>query len=866
MLRRRTLCLLLCAVALCGFGLAGEPTVEDVLAKTPAKTIAEGQALAAALAKMGPAAVQAVCKRLVEPGKGDDVKARFALHGLALYCARPDAEAQRKPVAAALVAAMAAESRPEVKKFLIRQLQLVGKDEAVPALAPLLAGDAFCEPATQALTRIRTPNAVAALATALPAATGARLVTLIRALGRLRVKAAAAAILPHAASKDATTRRVALFALANIGEPSAESVLAGAAKAEGRFERSKATSCYLLFARRLAEAGRKTDCARICRGLIKTRTKPRERHVVSAALHTLVTSVGAAALPDLMAATEHPDKQIRLAALRLAESLPGEAVTAQWVKRLKQAPPPVRVEILGTLGRRGDRTALPAVLGALKDTEQAVRLAAIPAAAALGGRDVLAPLLAALNTDQAGEVKAVQRAITTMKGKEVAAAVAAAVPKAPAAARAALLDVLAARKATPHVDTVLEATADKDANVRLAAVRALAVVAGPEAMPRLVALLLGAESSREQATALRVLVTVAAKIEEPEARAAAVLASLGTAKGDQRAVLLKALARLGGTKALAAVVADATSADAARRTEAIRTLADWPDASAAPALLDAARTAKELNQQVLALRGYVRVVRDAAALPATRKIEMLGQAMGVARRPAEKSLVLSGFGSVRTLGSLKAVARYLDDKELADAAAVAAVRIACPAAGEPGLRGEALDILKKVVAATKNPRVRKEAQSYLDSIPPADAHNVAQGKPATANVGHEGANGPDKAVDGKAHDTGSGWWGRPSRGPRWFQVDLGEPTRIDSVHVFWYWGDGRHYRYTVEVSADAKAWSQVADMRRTRKPCTAAGSFHKFQPVAARYVRLNNIVNSSNTSCHLVELRVYAEGKAPKPD
>ena len=129
------------------------------------------------------------------------------------------------------------------------------QDDAVAPLAKLLPDPAFCEPATQALLRIRTPNAIAALAKALPAAKPEALATLIQAMGVIRHKPSVPMILKHAASKDARVRRAAMDALANIGDPAAADILAKAAQATKPYERAMATEAYLLFAQRLAQAG-----------------------------------------------------------------------------------------------------------------------------------------------------------------------------------------------------------------------------------------------------------------------------------------------------------------------------------------------------------------------------------------------------------------------------------------------------------------------------------------------------------------------------------------------------------------------------------------------------------------------------------
>ncbi len=131
---------------------------------------------------------------------------------------------------------------------------------------------------------------------------------------------------------------------------------------------------------------------------------------------------------------------------------------------------------------------------------------------------------------------------------------------------------------------------------------------------------------------------------------------------------------------------------------------------------------------------------------------------------------------------------------------------------------------------------------------------IAYGKPATASASLS-SHPPRLAVDGVADNLQSSWQTDPY--PAWLQIDLEKTHRIDRVHVFPYWGGGRHYRYTVEVSEDGKQWKRVADLSDNGKPATPQGDLHKFDAVQARYVRVNMLYHSLNRGVHLVEVRVF---------
>lgn len=692
--------------------------VDDLLAKLPVDNVAGGQAVVAEIVKLGPAGVKSIAGKVVPQGEGDDNKARYALSGLAFYVSRPGAEAERTMYAGAILEALDAASSPLVKTFFINQLQLTGGKETVGALSKLLDDAELCEPATMALVRINTADVPAVFVKALSTVKDAQRPTIIRALGQLRANDAASALLPYCASDDINTRRLALFAVANIGDASAGDVLAKAADGSPAYDRGHATALYLLWVRRQAEAGNKDRAAGICRELVKARAASHEGNVVCEALSTLVGIVGPAALDDLLGALDSNEKQVREGVLKLTALLPGEAVTASLVSKMKQSPVDARAEIVTALGRRGDGTALAAILPALKDADKAVRLAAANAAARYTVPQVVSALVAALQTDEADESKIIADGLARMPGENALAAVTAAIPKAGPKARIALIQIVAARHARAHFELVYAATYDKDETVRLTAIKALADLADERSFTRLIDLLRDT-GDPEQSEVLRSIITAGKRLGtvHSEFRSTAVLLPLGQSKGATHSMLLRALAEFGGEAALRAVVEDTKSSDAEIRDAAIRALADWHDMSAAAELLKLANTAEKPGQQILALRGYIRLVGMPSKRATKETIQMYKDALTAAKRVDEKRLALSGLSAIRNVEALKLVATYFEDESVAAEAATAAVRIVLPAKdGQRALQGaEVVEVMKKVADLAKDQKTRDQARNYLDN-------------------------------------------------------------------------------------------------------------------------------------------------------
>jgi len=227
---------------------------------------------------------------LVESGKGDDSKVRYAIHALAVrVCAARD-EKQRQMLTTALASTLNSQRPREALGFVVRQLQVCGGAEVVPALGKALADEELCEAATQALLAIKV-GAADQFRKALPDAKGKSRLPIIQALGTLRDAKAAPTLRKIAEEKDADVRLTALWALANMGDAEAVPLLLAATAVEG-YERTKAASMCLLLAERLRESGKKADAEKVYKHLSEKFTGDNERHIREAATNGLNASKG----------------------------------------------------------------------------------------------------------------------------------------------------------------------------------------------------------------------------------------------------------------------------------------------------------------------------------------------------------------------------------------------------------------------------------------------------------------------------------------------------------------------------------------------------------------------------------------------
>jgi len=329
-------------------------------------------------------------------------------------------------------------------------------------------------------------------------------------------------------------------------DPAAGPALSRSRVAASYRERSAAPSLYLLYARRLVESGRTTEGLQAARAILENYRRAGESQHASAALALVVSTVGARALPDLLAAAGSPDRAFRGSALNLAGRIPGSEATLRWVEKAGTAPPDVRADVVAMLGQRGDAVALPFVRESLRSADETVRLAAIPAATRLGGPAVLPDLLPLLGSADAVESAALRTALLGYPAPLVVPEAARLLDSTPPPAKAALVEVLGEKGASGEIESIYRLAEDADPALRDASLRALAHLVGDADLPRLVAML---EKAAETDTIVRLreaITAAALRNPDPEQRGESLLGLLKTTTSAGKIEILKVLPRVGG--------------------------------------------------------------------------------------------------------------------------------------------------------------------------------------------------------------------------------------------------------------------------------------------------------------------------------
>ncbi|MCP4375937.1 MAG: hypothetical protein GY794_07160 [bacterium] len=693
---------------------ASAASVSDIVAKMPSQTATLGTPLIAEIIKTGPAGLKELCGMITPPDNVGDAKARFALHGVVLYSMRAGAKREAAMVEKALLDALAAAKQADLKQFFVKQLELCGSDLAVKPLGKLLSDTRLCDSATRSLLRIRSAAAIAEIRAALGTAKDARLVTIVRALGQIRDKASAKRIAKYATAKDKALQYSAWFALANIGDASAGNVLKKASMARGNFERSIGMRYYMLLARRIGQNGNKAACAKICRGVLATRTKPTDGNARCAALSVLADVLGGEAVDEVLGALNDKSVYVRTRATAILGGMKGRGVSAKLIARLKGAAPATKLAIVGALGLSGnkDKSVIDALVTATGDKDKSVRIAALSALAAVDSEKGVQVAVAIMKSTDATELAAVKKILLGVKDKCLSGATAGGLTAGSTKGKVVLLEVLAVRGGAEQAKAVIAQLDSKEGTVRQAAIRAMGNLADADDISVILTKLATTENSRDRAGLQSASV---AAIRRTGVGAKPVVKALSGTTGAKRAALLGVLPAIGGEDALLIVVKDTQSDDKNVQNAAVRVLARWPEMAAAKHLLDLVGKTDNKTHRTLAFRGYVRLISLPGNSNQADTVKLFATAMKAAPGTAEKKLVLGGLAGIRNVAAMNMAMQYVGDPELREEAAMAAVRIACPTRrGQKLLKGpDVKKNLQKILAVAKSKWTLDTAKKYV---------------------------------------------------------------------------------------------------------------------------------------------------------
>ncbi|MFA5819980.1 MAG: family 16 glycoside hydrolase, partial [Bacteroidales bacterium] len=437
------------------------------------------------------------------------------------------------------------------------------------------------------------------------------------------------------------------------------------------------------------------------------------------ALDTYVGFHGIDAMAYLIKAAAYPNDKYRNAAMRMSLAIPGTEVVKKWIDYFPKAIPAAKPEIITMLGIRGDEMALPLITASLSDQDLAVRQEAAEAIVKISGSQAINSLINyMLVFSSASDQEAAKSALMTVTGSDNMRFLIPVLKEGTPAARKSAIELLAWNKDNKYFSEVLPFASSTDEQIKSAAIKALASLAGSTDQEKLIELLAGTDNPGYITDIQTALAVAAGKISDPEKRSSTILKAM---EGKiQKEKIIPVLAKTGGREALAIILKEFENGNSAMRDVCFKALTSWRDYSASSALYEICASGNKTYEGP-AFEGYVRQIRS-ASLPDDQKLLLYRKIMPYALSADRKNGLLTETGKLKTYQSLYFVANYLDDPATSAAAAKAAMLIALPSiSSKAGMYGNLVkEILIKATGKIKGQESeynKEMINKYLAGMP-----------------------------------------------------------------------------------------------------------------------------------------------------
>jgi HEAT repeat protein len=588
-----------------------------------------------------------------------------------------------KQIEARLLTFVQSEATAPAKQFALREISLIGTDASVAVLTPMVLQPATSEMARFALARIPGPAVDQALRDDLAKSSGNIRIGIVESLAQRRDAKAVPALVPLSASSDQATAEAAVAALADIADrPSLNALSALHGKASGTFAR-RVSEAWLKCADRTAAHGDTESALKVYKQLLVAKESPQVR---AGALTGIASISGKAAVPTLAPEVESKEPVIQRTAIKLLGGIPGADVTALMQREFPKLSPTGKVRLLSALAERGDKSAQPLFTGAVKDPSMEVRAAALEGLGALGDSSSIAVLADVAATGQPVEQTAARVGLIKLHGAGIDAALASAIAASKGAAKAELILAAGERGTAAAADVVLKAVQEDDPDVRREALRAAKSIAGPQQIPALVSLVTSASKPADRRDAGQALVRVLER-SAPDRIAPVIAAYKGATAVDARVSLIEVFGRTSNEQALALLRSALSDPTQEIVRGSILALSEWNSTAPLPDLLAVARSNSNQALQVLALRGYLKLVGLPSQRPNPESARLLSDVVGAARQPAEKIALLALLPNYPCAESRQIAESMLKDEAVGKEAQAAIDRLNGGGRGGRGGRG-----------------------------------------------------------------------------------------------------------------------------------------------------------------------------------
>jgi HEAT repeat protein len=326
------------------------------------------------------------------------------------------------------------------------------------------------------------------------------------------------------------------------------------------------------------------------------------------------------------------------------------AARAKATGAVKQGIDEECAQCAGQFAARGDNATAVRVYRQLigRQEPQMVRIVALGGLAAAEGNAAVPALVAEVESKDLTAEAAARNSLYNLRGPVIDPAIVSAIGSSSGKVKVKLIMATGERGSAAAADALVKALQEQGPDVHREALKALKNVAGPAQVPSLVDVLVNASTAADRRDASQTLALVLKRSQPPQIGAVPAAYQKNTA-AQARLSLLEVMGQTSSEQSLPVLREALKDSSAEIRRGAILAPTDWADAAPMPDLLDLAKTSANQSLQVLALRGYLKLV----ALPSQRTDAESARLLAIAQAAmADESVTKEAKAAVDKINSL----------------------------------------------------------------------------------------------------------------------------------------------------------------------------------------------------------------------
>ena len=692
-----------------------ETKVADILMQMPTKDAAQTDHLMQQIVDLGDEGLARILGMLKAPGEGDDVAARFALTSLARFSSQKGREKERDWVQNNYLSAIRNQQNKNIQAYLVNQLNCLANDISVDALKSYLNDDFLGDHVIALFLSVRSKKAEQELLNALHTA-GKNQITIVKAFGDLKSKSALPEITELWSSANTELQRTVIGALANIADPSSNSLLHDAAfKINFEYDVTNAASSYIKYAENLGANGNLALCKKVCMQIINANTKPHLLHNQVAALNVFAMYFKADVMPILLKNIENPDSSYRMALLMIAKPIEDRKFGQKWMSKAKKISPSAKADIIYMLGERGDKSVVQFIKDGIKDPNEKVRKESVWSLVKLQGQESVPVLLEHLSQGKDPVIS--EQALSTLLDEKGLDNVVASLERANDAGKSSMINLIASKSGKRFFKTIYQYTSSNNSSVRNSAFSALSFVSSYDNLEDLFLLLSKLNTKDEIKSVQTAIADVLRNSDNPGQATDLVIKELE--KAQNKELIIPVLPYVDNLETLD-VLTKMFNQNSQQKEAAFNAIISWTNPLPASFLLGICQSDNS-GYQDKAIKGYIDLISK-SDLPDDQKLLKFQMIEPLAANSDQKIMIIDALADVKTFLNLIYLHSFMDDPELQHTAVKSAIRVLSPDSdGKLRFTGEIPKTIAQkclsLIKGTESDYIKESIRKFIDGMP-----------------------------------------------------------------------------------------------------------------------------------------------------